>query len=144
MKHESCIILLWGNLNWNKSMCHDPTVWKKTTKNTFAQLERNPPEHDLLYDLTAREKHSLEKAAFSHEVKVMCCLPKCWSIGSPPLPSLSACFFHPLLKQRACSQDNPSWAIRLDLINSFLFFFSFSWFHSIRALSAIFQTKSYM
>ena len=95
---------------------------KKAAKNTFAQLQLNRPEHNL----PAREKSSLEKAAFWHEVKVMCWLPKCLSIGSPPLPSLSSRFFHPFLKQRVCSQANPSWTIRLDLIQLFSFLFCFS------------------
>ena len=40
-------------------------------KTLFAQSKCFPPEHNLL----VREKHSLEQAAFWHEVKVVCCPP---------------------------------------------------------------------
>ena len=44
---------------------------KKAARITFAHLKLNPPEHNL----PAREKNSLEKAVFWHEVKAVCCLP---------------------------------------------------------------------
>ena len=40
-------------------------------KNQIAQSKRFSPEHNL----PVREKNSLERAAFWHEIKGMCCLP---------------------------------------------------------------------
>ena len=43
----------------------------KRPKFTFAQSKRSPPK----LNLPDRKNNSLEKAAFLHEVKVVCCLP---------------------------------------------------------------------
>ena len=55
-----------------KTICVSrPLSMKKAARITFAHLKLNPPEHNL----PAREKNSLEKAVFWHEVKAVCCLP---------------------------------------------------------------------
>ena len=119
-------------------MCHDPTVWKKRHHNTFAQLELNLPEHNL----PAREKTHWKKAAFWHEVKVMCCLPKCLSIGSAPLPSLSFISFTLSSNREPVHRLIPHGPSAWIQSNSFLFFFAFLDFIQWEPLQLYFRQKA--
>ena len=75
--------------NRRKSICmSQPLSMKQVAKVTFSQLKLNPPEHIL----PAREKNSLEKAAFLNKgysyihsfihstLKLMSSLHCCWSV----------------------------------------------------------------